>query len=59
MTYDLVREAGMKSAVGSPVIVEGRPWGNPVKRMRDYVTLLRQGFAGQPVDDEVHRPTPG
>jgi alkanesulfonate monooxygenase SsuD/methylene tetrahydromethanopterin reductase-like flavin-dependent oxidoreductase (luciferase family) len=31
---------------------EGRPWGNPVKRMRDYVTLLRQGFAGQPLDHQ-------
>jgi alkanesulfonate monooxygenase SsuD/methylene tetrahydromethanopterin reductase-like flavin-dependent oxidoreductase (luciferase family) len=30
--------------------LEGKPWGNPVKRMRDYVTILRQGFAGQPLD---------
>jgi alkanesulfonate monooxygenase SsuD/methylene tetrahydromethanopterin reductase-like flavin-dependent oxidoreductase (luciferase family) len=32
--------------------LEGRPWGNPVRRMRDYVTLLRQGFAGQPLDHQ-------
>ena len=31
---------------------EGRPWGKPVRRMRDYVTLLRQGFAGQ-LDEEA------
>ena len=31
---------------------EGRPWGNPVKRMRDYVSLLRQGFAGQPLNHQ-------
>jgi alkanesulfonate monooxygenase SsuD/methylene tetrahydromethanopterin reductase-like flavin-dependent oxidoreductase (luciferase family) len=32
--------------------LEGRPWGNPVKRMRDYVTLLRQGLAGEPLDHD-------
>jgi alkanesulfonate monooxygenase SsuD/methylene tetrahydromethanopterin reductase-like flavin-dependent oxidoreductase (luciferase family) len=32
--------------------LEGRPWGNPVKRMRDYVTILRQGFAGKPLDHQ-------
>jgi alkanesulfonate monooxygenase SsuD/methylene tetrahydromethanopterin reductase-like flavin-dependent oxidoreductase (luciferase family) len=32
--------------------LEGRPWGSPVRRMRDYVTLLRQGFAGQPLDHQ-------
>jgi alkanesulfonate monooxygenase SsuD/methylene tetrahydromethanopterin reductase-like flavin-dependent oxidoreductase (luciferase family) len=32
--------------------LEGRPWGNPVKRMRDYVTLLRQGFAGQALNHQ-------
>jgi len=31
---------------------EGKPWGKPVRRMRDYVTLLRQGFAGQPLDHD-------
>jgi len=31
---------------------EGRPWGNPVRRMRDYVALMRQGLAGQPFDHE-------
>jgi alkanesulfonate monooxygenase SsuD/methylene tetrahydromethanopterin reductase-like flavin-dependent oxidoreductase (luciferase family) len=32
--------------------LEGRPWGSPVRRMRDYVALLRQGFAGQPLDHQ-------
>ncbi|RYD99285.1 MAG: LLM class flavin-dependent oxidoreductase [Sphingomonadales bacterium] len=32
--------------------LEGKPWGNPVKRMRDYVTILRQGFAGKPLDHQ-------
>jgi alkanesulfonate monooxygenase SsuD/methylene tetrahydromethanopterin reductase-like flavin-dependent oxidoreductase (luciferase family) len=32
--------------------LEGKPWGNPVRRMRDYVTLLRQGFASQPLDHQ-------
>ena len=31
---------------------EGQPWGNPVKRMRDYVAMLRQGFAGEPFDHQ-------
>lgn len=31
---------------------EGKPWGKVVTRMRDYVTLLRQGFAGQPLDHD-------
>ena len=31
---------------------EGKPWGKPVRRMRDYVTLLRQGFAGEPLDHD-------
>jgi alkanesulfonate monooxygenase SsuD/methylene tetrahydromethanopterin reductase-like flavin-dependent oxidoreductase (luciferase family) len=30
--------------------LEGRPWGNPVRRMRDYTALLRQGLAGQALD---------
>jgi alkanesulfonate monooxygenase SsuD/methylene tetrahydromethanopterin reductase-like flavin-dependent oxidoreductase (luciferase family) len=29
---------------------EGRAWGNPVTRMRDYVTILRQAFAGKALD---------
>jgi alkanesulfonate monooxygenase SsuD/methylene tetrahydromethanopterin reductase-like flavin-dependent oxidoreductase (luciferase family) len=29
---------------------QGRPWGNPVKRMRDYVTIMRQGLSGRPLD---------
>lgn len=43
--------AGLGSA--SPTACEGlqgRRWGNPVTRMRDYVTLLRQGLAGEPLD---------
>jgi alkanesulfonate monooxygenase SsuD/methylene tetrahydromethanopterin reductase-like flavin-dependent oxidoreductase (luciferase family) len=32
--------------------LEGRPWSKPVRRMRDYVALLRQGFAGQPLDHD-------
>jgi alkanesulfonate monooxygenase SsuD/methylene tetrahydromethanopterin reductase-like flavin-dependent oxidoreductase (luciferase family) len=31
---------------------QGRPWGNPVKRMRDFVAILRQGLAGQPIDHQ-------
>lgn len=45
--------AGLGSA--SPMASEGfqgRPWGNPVKRMRDYVAILRQGFAGQAIDHQ-------
>jgi alkanesulfonate monooxygenase SsuD/methylene tetrahydromethanopterin reductase-like flavin-dependent oxidoreductase (luciferase family) len=28
----------------------GEPWGNPVRRMRDFVAILRQALAGQPID---------
>jgi alkanesulfonate monooxygenase SsuD/methylene tetrahydromethanopterin reductase-like flavin-dependent oxidoreductase (luciferase family) len=38
---------------GSPVASEGlqgRPWGKPVTRMRDFVAVLRQAFAGVPID---------
>jgi alkanesulfonate monooxygenase SsuD/methylene tetrahydromethanopterin reductase-like flavin-dependent oxidoreductase (luciferase family) len=38
---------------GSPVACEalqGRPWGKPVARMRDFVAVLRQAFAGQAID---------
>ena len=41
---------GLGSA--SPMAAEGlqgRPWGQPVARMRDYVAILRQAFAGQPL----------
>jgi alkanesulfonate monooxygenase SsuD/methylene tetrahydromethanopterin reductase-like flavin-dependent oxidoreductase (luciferase family) len=43
--------AGIGSA--SPMACEGfqgRPWGNPVKRMRDFVTLMRQGLGGAKLD---------
>ncbi len=30
----------------------GQAWGNPVARMRDYVAILRQAFAGDPLDYE-------
>ena len=30
--------------------LQGRPWGNPVHRMRDFVAILRQAFAGEPID---------
>ncbi|WP_220187878.1 LLM class flavin-dependent oxidoreductase [Pseudonocardia pini] len=43
--------AGLGSA--SPLAAEcfhSRAWGSPVGRMRDYVTVLRQAFAGQPLD---------
>jgi alkanesulfonate monooxygenase SsuD/methylene tetrahydromethanopterin reductase-like flavin-dependent oxidoreductase (luciferase family) len=39
--------------VASPMAAEGlqgTPWGRPVARMRDYVTLLRQGLSGQPLE---------
>lgn len=45
--------AGLGSA--APMACEGfqgRPWGNPVKRMRDFVTLLRQGLEGEPLDHQ-------
>lgn len=29
---------------------QGLPWGKPVRRMRDFVTILRQGLAGEPID---------
>jgi alkanesulfonate monooxygenase SsuD/methylene tetrahydromethanopterin reductase-like flavin-dependent oxidoreductase (luciferase family) len=32
--------------------LEGKPWGNVVKRMRDYVAILRQGFAGEALDHQ-------
>jgi alkanesulfonate monooxygenase SsuD/methylene tetrahydromethanopterin reductase-like flavin-dependent oxidoreductase (luciferase family) len=32
--------------------LQGRRWGSPVARMRDYVALLRQAFAGQVLDHE-------
>jgi alkanesulfonate monooxygenase SsuD/methylene tetrahydromethanopterin reductase-like flavin-dependent oxidoreductase (luciferase family) len=32
--------------------LQGRPWGHPVARMRDYVTLLRQALAGKPLDHD-------
>ena len=31
---------------------QGRPWGNPVRRMRDFVTLLRQGLEGAALDHQ-------
>lgn len=37
----------------SPIACEGlqgRPWGKPVARMRDYVAILRQAFAGEHLD---------
>ncbi|WP_082952153.1 LLM class flavin-dependent oxidoreductase [Mycobacterium kubicae] len=39
---------------GFPSIAEGwhgRPWGKPVRRMRDYVGVLRQAFASQGARD--------
>gem|GEM_PF-80428 len=45
--------AGLGS--GSPVACEslqGRPWGKPVARMRDFVTLMRQVFAGEKLDHQ-------
>jgi alkanesulfonate monooxygenase SsuD/methylene tetrahydromethanopterin reductase-like flavin-dependent oxidoreductase (luciferase family) len=27
--------------------LHGRPWGNPVARMRDFVQIVRNGFAGR------------
>ena len=43
--------AGLGSA--APLACEGfqgRPWGSPVKRMRDFVAILRQGLAGQAIN---------
>ena len=31
---------------------QGMPWGKPVRRMRDYVTILRQGLEGKPLDHD-------
>jgi len=31
---------------------QGRPWGNPVHRMRDYVAIMRQALAGQPIEHQ-------
>jgi alkanesulfonate monooxygenase SsuD/methylene tetrahydromethanopterin reductase-like flavin-dependent oxidoreductase (luciferase family) len=43
--------AGLGSASAfSAATQSGQAWGNPVERMRDYVTILRQAFAGQPLD---------
>jgi alkanesulfonate monooxygenase SsuD/methylene tetrahydromethanopterin reductase-like flavin-dependent oxidoreductase (luciferase family) len=45
--------AGIGSA--APMACEGfqgRRWGNPVKRMRDFVTLLRQGLGGERLDHD-------
>jgi len=45
--------AGVGSA--SPQACEGfqgRAWGNPLKRMRDFVAILRQGLAGQPINHQ-------
>lgn len=30
----------------------GEPWGSPLHRMRDFVTILRQGLAGEPIDHQ-------
>ncbi len=43
--------AGLGSS--GPATVEsldGRAWGNPVARMRDYVAILREALAGDPLD---------
>jgi len=29
--------------------LHGRPWGNPVARMRDFVQIVRNGFEGRPL----------
>jgi alkanesulfonate monooxygenase SsuD/methylene tetrahydromethanopterin reductase-like flavin-dependent oxidoreductase (luciferase family) len=34
--------------------LHGRPWGNPVTRMRDFVQIVRNGFAGRSL---AHRGT--
>jgi alkanesulfonate monooxygenase SsuD/methylene tetrahydromethanopterin reductase-like flavin-dependent oxidoreductase (luciferase family) len=44
---------------GFPSIAEGwhgRPWGKPVRRLRDYVGVLRQAFAGQGAGDTDGNP---
>lgn len=30
--------------------LQGMPWGKPVRRMRDFVTILRQGLNGEAID---------
>jgi alkanesulfonate monooxygenase SsuD/methylene tetrahydromethanopterin reductase-like flavin-dependent oxidoreductase (luciferase family) len=43
--------AGVGSA--NPLMAEalqGRPWGSPVARMRDFVAILRQAFTGKALD---------
>jgi alkanesulfonate monooxygenase SsuD/methylene tetrahydromethanopterin reductase-like flavin-dependent oxidoreductase (luciferase family) len=32
--------------------LQGRPWGSPLVRMRDFVAILRQAFAGQKLDHD-------
>src|SRR3984957_7845132 len=32
--------------------LQGRPWGSPLVRMRDYVAILRQAFAGKKLDHD-------
>ncbi len=55
--------AGLGSS--SPEVSAGlhaRPWGSPLHRMRDFVTLLRQGFSGQPLKNhgrEIDVPADG
>jgi len=55
--------AGLGSA--SPQVAEGlmgQPWGKPVARMRDYVAILRQAFAGEPLNYQgraLSVPVPG
>jgi alkanesulfonate monooxygenase SsuD/methylene tetrahydromethanopterin reductase-like flavin-dependent oxidoreductase (luciferase family) len=55
--------AGLGSA--SPSTTEGytgQAWGNPVARMRDYVAILRQAFAGAALDYQgaaISVPAPG
>jgi alkanesulfonate monooxygenase SsuD/methylene tetrahydromethanopterin reductase-like flavin-dependent oxidoreductase (luciferase family) len=39
----------------SPIACEGlqgKPWGKPVARMRDFVAILRQAFAGEHIDHQ-------
>src|SRR6185437_14055495 len=31
---------------------QGRAWGRPIARMRDYVEILRQALAGESVDHQ-------
>ena len=52
--------AGLGSSSGPlSAAVHGRPWGSPLERMRDFVTLLRQGLDGRPMDhqgEELRQP---